>query len=37
VLNTLGTGFLEKVDESALTHDMREAAISVEQQKGVIV
>ena len=29
VLNTLGTGSLEKVYENALAHEMREAGLSV--------
>lgn len=37
VLNTLGTGFLEKVYENALAHEMREAGLSVAQQKAVTV
>jgi GxxExxY protein len=37
VLNTLGTGFLEKVYENALAHEMREAGLSVAQQKGITV
>jgi GxxExxY protein len=37
VLNTLGTGFLERVYENALAHEMREAGLSVEQQKGIAV
>ena len=37
VLNTLGAGFLEKVYENALAHEMREAGLSVAQQKGIAV
>jgi GxxExxY protein len=37
VLNTLGAGFLEKVYENALAHEMREAGLSLEQQKGIAV
>ena len=37
VLNTLGAGFLEKVYENALAHEMREARLSVAQQKGITV
>lgn len=37
VLNTLGAGFLEKVYENALAYELREAGLSVEQQKGVAV
>ena len=34
VLNTLGAGFLEKVYENALAHELREAGLSVVQQSG---
>jgi GxxExxY protein len=37
VLNTLGTGFLEKVYENALALEMREAGLAVAQQKGITV
>jgi GxxExxY protein len=37
VLNTLGTGFLEKVYENALAIEMREAGLSVARQKGITV
>ena len=37
VQNTLGAGFLEKVYENALAHEMREAGFSVAQQKGITV
>ena len=37
VNNTLGYGFLEKVYENALAHEMREAGLSVAQQKGIAV
>jgi GxxExxY protein len=37
VLNTLGAGFLEKVYENALAYEMREAGLSVAQQKGITV
>jgi GxxExxY protein len=37
VLNTLGSGFLEKVYENALAHEMRAAGLAVAQQKGVTV
>jgi len=37
VHNTLGVGFLEKVYENALAHELRRAGISVEQQKPVQV
>ena len=32
VLNTLGVGFLEKVYENALAHELREAGLAVVQQ-----
>ena len=37
VLNTLGAGFLEKVYENALAHEMRAAGLTVAQQKGITV
>jgi GxxExxY protein len=37
VLNTLGAGFLEKVYENSLAHELREAGFSVAQQRGVRV
>jgi len=37
VLNTLGSGFLEKVYENALAHEMRAAGLAVAQQKGITV
>ena len=37
VQNALGAGFLEKVYENALAHEMREAGLSVAQQKGIAV
>src|SRR5438874_13143424 len=37
VSNTLGTGFLEKVYENALAHELRKAGLSVEQQFPVPV
>ncbi len=37
VANTLGTGFLEKVYENALAHELRKLRLSVEQQKFVEV
>jgi GxxExxY protein len=37
VANTLGSGFLEKVYENALAHELRKAGLSVEQQAGVSV
>jgi GxxExxY protein len=37
VANTLGNGFLEKVYENALAHDLRKTRFLVEQQKGIQV
>jgi GxxExxY protein len=37
VANTLGNGFLEKVYENALAHELRKAGFVVEQQKGIKV
>jgi len=37
VANTLGSGFLEKVYENALAHEMRKTGLSVQQQVGVSV
>jgi GxxExxY protein len=37
VLNALGAGFLEKVYENALAHELRKAGLSVVQQHGVSV
>ena len=37
VLNTLGRGAPEKVYENAIAHEMREAGLSVAQQKGITV
>jgi GxxExxY protein len=37
VQNTLGVGFLEKVYENALAHELRKAGLKVEQQKPVQV
>ena len=37
VHNTLGPGFLEKVYENALAHELRKAGIPVAQQRGVVV
>ncbi len=37
VSNALGTGFLEKVDENALAHELRKAGRAVLQQRGVPV
>jgi GxxExxY protein len=37
VSNGLGCGFLEKVYENALTHELRKAGLKVEQQRSVEV
>jgi GxxExxY protein len=37
VLNALGAGFLEKVYENALAHELRKAGLVVEQQRGITV
>ncbi len=37
VANTLGSGFLEKVYENALTHELRKARLTAEQQAPVRV
>lgn len=37
VANTLGSGFLEKVYENALAHELRKRGFVVEQQYGVAV
>ena len=37
VANTLGSGFLEKVYENALAHEMRKGALDVKQQFAVDV
>ena len=37
VSNTLGCGFLEKVYENALAHELRKAGIQAEQQHGITV
>ena len=37
VLNTLGAGFLEKVYENALTHELRSVGLKVARQTGVRV
>jgi GxxExxY protein len=37
VHNTLGAGFLEKVYENALVHELRKAGAFVEQQKSIPV
>jgi len=37
VLNTLGSGFLEKVYENALAHELRKVGLAVVQQHGITV
>ena len=37
VANTLGSGFLEKVYENALTHELRKKGLQVEQQRAIPV
>jgi GxxExxY protein len=37
VINTLGVGFLEKVYENALAHELREAGLHVSQQHAIKV
>ena len=37
VMNTLGSGFLEKVYENALAHELRKAGIHVSQQHAIVV
>ncbi len=37
VMNTLGSGFLEKVYENALAHDLRKAGLHVSQQHAITV
>jgi GxxExxY protein len=37
VLNTLGSGFLEKVYENALAHELRETGLYVSQQHAITV
>jgi GxxExxY protein len=37
VSNVLGTGFLEKVYENALAHELRKAGLTVEQQHPIMV
>lgn len=36
VSNTLGCGFLEKVYENALAHELRKAGLKAEQQYGIV-
>jgi GxxExxY protein len=35
ISNALGTGFLEKVYETALSHELRKAGLTVAQQHGI--
>jgi GxxExxY protein len=37
VANTLGAGFLEKVYENALTHELRKVGLAVEQQYNIAI
>ena len=37
VLHTLGTGFLEKVYENALVHELRKSGLAVSQQHPMVV
>jgi GxxExxY protein len=37
VLHTLGTGFLEKIYENALVHELRKSGLAVSQQHPVVV
>jgi GxxExxY protein len=37
VANTLGVGFVEKIYENALAHEMRKCGLTVRQQSGIIV
>jgi GxxExxY protein len=37
VSNALRIGFLEKIYENALTHELRKAGLAVEQQFGIVV
>jgi GxxExxY protein len=37
VLNTLGAGFLEKVYENALAHELRRSGLLLAQQQGITV
>ncbi len=37
VLNTLGAGFLEKVYENALVHELRKRGVAVTQQRGITI
>jgi GxxExxY protein len=37
VANALGHGFVEKIHENALAHEMRKCGIGVVQQRGIVV
>src|ERR1700752_4419479 len=37
VANTLGSGFVEKVYENALVHELRKSGLTVAQQRGISV
>jgi GxxExxY protein len=37
VLHTLGTGFLEKLYENALVHELRKSGLAVSQQHPIVV
>jgi GxxExxY protein len=37
VSNRLGTGFIEKVNENALAHELRKTGLAVVQQRGIVV
>lgn len=37
VSNTLGCGFLEKVYENALAHELRKAGMAVKQQSPIVI
>src|SRR5579863_913180 len=37
MMNTLGSGFLEKVYENALAHELRKAGLQVSQQHAIVV
>ena len=37
VMNTLGCGFLEKVYENALVHELRDSGLTVEQRRSIVI
>lgn len=37
VINTLGSGLLEKVYENALAHELRKSGLAVTQRRGIVV